>query len=326
MILLDIAESADTSTFSLTITDGIFMDITNSSSAATLWAVDVANSAATINLNGCISFIRTTGPEVSVAQGVLNDQRRGPCPDSLLDEFGRVTVIRPPEDAASRGEERVAATPLPAVTPTPAPSTILSLPAHIRVSGYYNSTQGQQVGRDGIGNQSVLDAGFVDAVDIWGYVPGNLRVCFDGSSGRILFLDAATSPRAVSELPAYSLNGMICANLNRAGTVVLIQGPPAPTATAPLQPTVTPPASWSLSNCMVRTLYALNFRASPGGAVMSVLPYDVTLTALERTADWFKVDYHGGAAGSPMVTLKRSGLAVSSRSCDFTWRRSDICR
>ena len=44
---------------------------------------------------------------------------------------------------------------------------------------------------------------------------------------------------------------------------------------------------------MVRTKFMLNFRASPAGEVIAVLPYDVTLTALERTADWFKVDYHG---------------------------------
>ena len=55
---------------------------------------------------------------------------------------------------------------------------------------------------------------------------------------------------------------------------------------------------------MVRTNYILNFRQTPGGALLHVvdhrglqvpglLPYDVTPTALERTADWYRVDYHG---------------------------------
>ena len=37
----------------------------------------------------------------------------------------------------------------------------------------------------------------------------------------------------------------------------------------------------------------LNFRAAPGGESIGGLPYDATLTALERTSGWFKVDYHG---------------------------------
>ena len=48
-----------------------------------------------------------------------------------------------------------------------------------------------------------------------------------------------------------------------------------------------------LQNCMVTTTHALNFRATPGGAVMRVLPWQVTLTAFRRTPAWFYVDYHG---------------------------------
>ena len=55
---------------------------------------------------------------------------------------------------------------------------------------------------------------------------------------------------------------------------------------------------------MVRTKYIVNFRDAPNGSPLrfvdiwgipndGMLPYDVTLTALERTSDWFKVDYHG---------------------------------
>ena len=71
--------------------------------------------------------------------------------------------------------------------------------------------------------------------------------------------------------------------------VALLPGPPAPAAT-PM-----PPNQWDLGSCMVRTMFILNLRSSPGGAVIGAVPYDVTLTAMARTADWFKVDYLGTA-------------------------------
>ena len=54
----------------------------------------------------------------------------------------------------------------------------------------------------------------------------------------------------------------------------------------------------------MRTKYIVNFRETPGGALLhyeapwgeempGLLPFDVTLTALERTAEWYRVDYHG---------------------------------
>ncbi len=44
---------------------------------------------------------------------------------------------------------------------------------------------------------------------------------------------------------------------------------------------------------MVRTQYALNFRDAPDGEVIGGIPNNATLTALERTDGWFKMDYHG---------------------------------
>ena len=48
-----------------------------------------------------------------------------------------------------------------------------------------------------------------------------------------------------------------------------------------------------LHNCMVKTKHILNFRQSPGGAIFSLVPWNVTLTAFQRTPDWFYVDLHG---------------------------------
>lgn len=49
----------------------------------------------------------------------------------------------------------------------------------------------------------------------------------------------------------------------------------------------------AVNDCMVTTGSYLNFRETPGGAVMEVLPRLATLTAVERTDNWFKVDWYG---------------------------------
>ena len=132
-----------------------------------------------------------------------------------------------------------------------------------------------------------MAAGFRDGLDVWGWVLPNMEVCFASAYGSFKFVDTTPLPRVIYDLPAVGIENMICTTINRPGIVALMPGPPAPVATA------IPPASWTLSNCMVRTKYMLNFRAGPGGEIIGAVPFNVTLTALSRTADWFEVDYHG---------------------------------
>ena len=165
--------------------------------------------------------------------------------------------------------------------------TCLTLPDHISARNITHSTQCRQVGAAGVGNAAVLGLGFRDGVDVWGWVLPDMQICFEGNSGSFRFLDAATAPRAVSELPAVGKDGMICTTINRAGTVALVDGPPAPMATA------IPPHVQSLSGCMVRTQYMLNFRAAPDGEIIDILPFNIKLTALQRSEGYFKVDYMG---------------------------------
>ena len=131
---------------------------------------------------------------------------------------------------------------------------------------------------------------FIDAVDVWSWVLPGTEVCFRANSSKLLFIDTTVLPRAIGELPAYRISGRTCGLIDRAGQVVLMPGPPAPPQ--------------SLSDCMVRTTGMLNFRDGPAGdritgfrdfhgILQDWLPPDVTLTVLERTAGWFKVDYHG---------------------------------
>ena len=60
----------------------------------------------------------------------------------------------------------------------------------------------------------------------------------------------------------------------------------------PICPPVTPTPS-TLDGCMVNTLNILNMRETPGGTVLRILPYAVTLTAFQRVGDWVEVDFYG---------------------------------
>ncbi len=161
--------------------------------------------------------------------------------------------------------------------------TIIALLPEIEVSDLTGFTEAQRIDADGVGIQSVIDRGIVDAVDVWGFMGAGTRVCFLASGNSFSFLNAATSPRTVSSLPLYIIEGKTCTFIDGPGSVVLHPG----AGSASNGP------AWGLSNCMVTTTDVLNFRDGPGGEVIGGVAYDVTLTALSRTAGWFEVDYHG---------------------------------
>ena len=156
------------------------------------------------------------------------------------------------------------------------------------VYGLCSGVQFQRVDQSGVGIQSVIDLGVVDAIDVWGYVDQGVEVCFT-QSGYVVFLDAATSPRTVRTINPYLRDGYTCVTLNTAGTIVLTEQP-LPTA---LGQAATAPGG-ALANCMVTTTHELNFRDGPAGmAIGNGIPNNATLTALSRTTDWFEVDFMG---------------------------------
>jgi hypothetical protein len=81
-----------------------------------------------------------------------------------------------------------------------------------------------------VGNLDVINMGVIQAVDVFGMsgslsVPhfnSSIKVCLQGS-GRFMYLDATTAPRALSQLAAWSEGDYTCATLFNAGTVVLVQ-------------------------------------------------------------------------------------------------------
>ena len=184
-----------------------------------------------------------------------------------------------------------------------------SLAPAIVVGNAAPGTACQLVQSAGYGHPDLVAAKPASVVDVWGLVPANTQVCFQATSGSLRYVDTGAMPRTFSTLTAFSQGGMVCGSINGPGQVALIADGSAPggqaPATAPQPAQLTPAvAAQSLSGCMVRTRFILNFRQSPGGErlhftdpwgarIAGWLPANVNLTALARTAGWFHVDYHG---------------------------------
>ena len=132
-------------------------------------------------------------------------------------------IITPPPKPKKKKDDP---TPTPTATPRPLAATCLALSqaSGIAVHATYGLTSGVQCQRldgAGIGVQSLIDAGFIDAVDIWGYVEQGVEVCFP-QVGRVVFLDARTMPRAIRPLASAVVNGQTCVMIDSPGSLALL--------------------------------------------------------------------------------------------------------
>ena len=81
----------------------------------------------------------------------------------------------------------------------------------------------QRINAAGIGVAWIIEEHPIDAIDIWG--PGaeeGGEVCFEGTEGRLVYLDARTSPRAQSILSTYVKGDNICGMMPGPGSVVYL--------------------------------------------------------------------------------------------------------
>ena len=232
------------------------------------------------------------------------DQRGASRPQDPCD-IGAVEWYSMP--AGPGDEERRAAASTwvdPAESDAPSAPTctgeLLNNTGRYRISVTYGLCSGVQFNvleLSAIGIGYVVEAGPLDAIDVWGWVTQYVEVCLR-SPASTLFLDAANSPRTVEQLASTWDGVWTCATIERAGTIVFmpadsyLTSAPAD-AGSPAPATGASPGTTQLADCMVELLYALNFRATPGGEIMTQLPHRIRLTAFERTADWVYVDYHG---------------------------------
>ena len=185
--------------------------------------------------------------------------------------------------------------------PKPAqPGTCATLPSATAVVtaryGLASGVQCQLVDGPGIGVQSVVDAGFITAVNLWAYVEQGVEVCFP-HIGSVSFIDTAASPRVVSVIESYRRGGSTCATVTRPGTVVLRPGlptgaaPPVLSGPAASQPSAAPAAG----GCPIHTTGHLKLRAAPSlqGAVLGAVPRGSNLISPTRTTYWYQVTYSG---------------------------------
>ena len=180
--------------------------------------------------------------------------------------------------------------------PPPAahPFTCESIPAATAVItaryGLRSGVQCNVVDAAGIGIQSVIDAGFISAIDIWGYVEQGVELCFP-KAGKLTLLDGSVSPRAIAPLEAYGRGGMTCVSLSKPGTVVLSPGP-APAAQAPAMPESAAPES---DECQATTTGHVKLRAtaSMGDNIIGYVRRGTTLGASAVTTYWIQVSHQG---------------------------------
>ncbi len=185
------------------------------------------------------------------------------------------------------------------------------------VTGYHASTQCVLVDGSGVGRMDLIKRGIIHALDIWGFVPNPIEVCFK-SAGSLVFLDADYAPRMLMEIEAYLRDGMTCGIIDRAGTIVLlvpIPGetlPAQPTVVEPTQPTVAQPTqpkvvqptqptaatlpvfeTIPLNDCLIKLVETLFLRATPGGEITGLVWVNSEVPAFEINGYWYKIEFEG---------------------------------
>ncbi len=212
----------------VTITNGIFRGNRNSGSGTSV--ITAGGLGAAVTLMGCMTFennVRADGSTAAVDystypsggnDGTVTDSSTGACPAG---------GFRFPQFPQKKSKKT--ATPRPSPTARPLATTCIDLnqATGIVVRATYGLASGvqcQRLGGGGIGVQAIVDGGFIDAVDIWGYVEQGVEVCFP-QAGELLFLDARTMPRAIAPLAAHVVNGMTCGAVETPGSIVLMPLP-----------------------------------------------------------------------------------------------------
>ncbi len=222
----------------VTINNGIFRGNRNvAGSTDVIASFGATGSEGRVELQGCVTFAGNVQSDGSTAAndygaydnngavsltGLITDSRTsgrtGGCPEVV----GFVSWLR------SKKKPKEAA-PEPTATSTPRPAYGASYVALQTATGMtFEATYGldsgvhfRQLDGTGIGVQSIIDAGYLAALDVYGYVEQGVEVCFP-QIGRVLFLDARTMPRAIVPLEATVRDGMTCVTLNSPGSLVLL--------------------------------------------------------------------------------------------------------
>ena len=194
----------------MTVISGATVDISNSvfrGNSGQRWVIAASGDGTILQLFDCPAFTGNLKADGSPAENYIA------ASDATVSIIG------------CKGKSKKK-TPRLTATPRPPAVTCLDLQtsSDIRIratNGLGSGVQCQRLDGGGIGIQSIIDAGFIDAVDVWGYVEQGVEVCFP-QAGRIIFLDARAIPRAMSPLESYGVNGMTCVWIESPGSLVLL--------------------------------------------------------------------------------------------------------
>lgn len=191
----------------------------------------------------------------------------------------------------------------PPPPPPPNPATCATI-ANVAVTAAYglgSGVQCQRVGATAIANQYGIHAGYLDAVDIWGYAEQGVQVCFP-RLGQAVFMDATTVPRSRAAVSAHTEGHWTCVFVNRPGTIILLAGPPPPPkvvvvepAPAP-EPTPAPVVSGPVvDGCPARTTGHINFRAEPSldAERIGIVRRGTTVGVVRRIWGWYEINHQG---------------------------------
>ena len=175
-----------------------------------------------------------------------------------------------------------------------------------------------------VGVPSIIDRGVLDVVDVFGNANQYFEVCFP-QKGAIVFMDAATVPRHIFDIPTFAKDSYTCGAMNRAGTLVLVR--PATESSAQsvdqalvqrfIDATNDPISSAiALEDCEVTSVHNLNMREEPWGVKLDVLLKHTTVMATARTESWFRVNYERDDR-DPVEGWIAAWLSEGEGACDW---------
>ena len=225
----------------LTLTGGFVgsptVNITNAIFQGNTGAPNVAasNGGTALEFNGCLTFsgnLQADGVTAATNYAGTNitDSNTGACPEAGFSYWLALTPA--PTTESQKRPKKAEKIPTAAPTATPRPqiaATHVALQAATGATfraafGLDSGVHFRQLDGAGIGVQSIIDAGYLAAFDVYGYVEQGVEVCFP-QIGRVIFLDANTIPRAITALESTVVNGQTCVSINSPGSLVLMPSP-----------------------------------------------------------------------------------------------------
>ena len=224
-------------------------------------------------LAGCITFEGNSPADIVDPNSLLTDSRTGPCPEDKI--FFVEPRLARAESTSSYSPPAGVCDGKPNALPIGAIACVFREDGRLIIYRVDEESRGHfvmgvtqaQVDANGLGMVAASPDGFAA---VYKLEDGNVEV--------------SVGPNAQGMTLKVTLEGGVN---GRVLGLSASNGPP------PASPADTNAGSRALQSCMVTTLNILNFRDAPAGNVKLILPYHVTLTAFERAADWFYVDYYG---------------------------------